>query len=59
MAPKVGRKCKTNAKKTYASSSAPVKFDRVRFPKAKNEEIFENLTKYRSICGERQINLDK
>jgi len=40
MAPKVGRNYKTKAKKTPASSSTLVKFDRVRFPEAKNEEIF-------------------
>ena len=59
MALKVGKKFKTNAKKTSASPSAPIHFDRVRFPTARNEEIFENLTQYRSILGERQIVLDE
>ena len=59
MAPKVGRKFKTKAKKTLASSFAPTQFDRVRFSSARNEEIFESLTQYRSIWGERQIVLDE
>ena len=58
MTPKVGRKFKTKAQKTSASSSAPIQFDRVRFPIARNEEIFESLTQYRAIWGERQIVLD-
>ena len=33
--------------------------DRVRFPTAKTEQIFETLTKYKSIWGERQIVLDE
>ena len=55
MAPKVGRKFKTKAKKALASSFSPTQFDRVRFSTTRNEEIFENLTQYRSIWGERQI----
>ena len=52
MAPKVGRKFKTKAKKTSTSSSAPTQFDRVRFSTARNEEIFESLTQYR-LFGEK------
>ena len=59
MAPKVGRKFKTKAKKTSTSSSAPTQFDRVRISTARNEEIFESLTQCRSIWGERQIVLDE
>ena len=59
MAPKVGRKFKTKAKKALASSFAPTQFDRVRFSTARNEEIFESLTQCRSIWGERQIVLDE
>ena len=59
MAPKVGRKFKTKAKKTSASSFAFIQFDRVRFSTVRNEEIFESLTQYRSIWGERQIVLDE
>ena len=44
MAPKVGRKFKTKAKKTTTSSFAPTQANRVRFPTTRNEEIFESLT---------------
>ena len=59
MAPKVGRKFKTKANRTSASSSAPSQVDRVRFLLAESEEIFETLTKFRSIWGERQVVLDE
>ena len=59
MAPKGGRKFKTKAKKTSASSFALTQFDRVRFSSTRNEEIFESLTQYRSIWGERKIVLDE
>ena len=59
MAPRVGKKFKTKAKKKSASSSTPIDFDRVRFPTAKNEDISKKLTKYRSIWGERQVVLDE
>ena len=59
MAPKVGKKFKTKTKKKSVSSSTLVDFDRVRFPTAKNEDISEKLTKYRSIWGERQVVLDE
>ena len=49
MAPKVGRKFKTKANRSIVSSSAPSLVDRVRFTIAKTKEIFETLTKYRSI----------
>ena len=59
MTPKVGRKFKTKANRTSASSSAPSQVDRVRFLLAESEEIFETLTKFRSIWGERQVVLDE
>ena len=59
MTPKVGRKFKTKANRTSASSSVPSQVDRVRFLLAKSEEIFETLTKFRSIWGERQVILDE
>ena len=59
MAPKVDRKFKVKANRTTASFSAPSLVDRVRFPTAKTEQIFETLTKYKSIWGERQIVLDE
>ena len=51
MAPDVGKKYKTKANRTTASFSAPTQVDRVRFPTARSEEIFETLTKFRSIWG--------
>lgn len=60
MAPMVGRKFKTKAKKVSKSTFAPViEFDHIRFPNSKNEKLFETLIKYRSIWGERQVNLDE
>ena len=59
MAPKVSKKFKTKAKKNTASSSSPIQFDRVRIFTARIEEIFESLTQFRSIWGERQIALDE
>ena len=55
MAPKVGRKFKTKANRNPASSSSSASplFDRVRFLSTKTEEVYETLTKYRSIWGER------
>ena len=53
-------KFKTKANRTFASSSSsPSQLDKVRFLSIKTEEIFEILTKYRSIWGERQIFLDE
>ena len=49
MAPKVGRKFKTKAMKTTTSSSTPSHVDRVRFLIDRTKEIFETLTKYRSV----------
>ena len=49
MAPKVGKKYKTKANRNSASSSTSALVDRVRFPTTKIEQIFETLTKYRSI----------
>ena len=59
MTPKVGRKFKTKANRTSASSFVPSQVDRVRFLLAESEEIFETLTKFRSIWGERQVVLDE
>ena len=59
MAPKVGKKYKTKANRNTASSSSFALVERVRFPIAKIEQNFENLTKYRSIWGERQLVLDE
>ena len=54
MAPKVGRKFKNNENRNPASSSsASPLVDRVRFLSSKTEEVYETLTKYRSIWGER------
>ena len=53
MAPKVGKKFKTKAKRTTTSFFDPTQVDRVRFPTTRNDENFETLTKYRSIWGER------
>ena len=60
MAPKVGRKFKTRPNRNLGSSSSSSAFvDRVRFFTDKCEEIYETLTKYRSICGEREIMLSE
>ena len=60
MAPKVGRKFKTKANRNLASSSSTSPLvDRVRFLSATTEEVYETLTKYRSIWGERETILDK
>ena len=45
MAPKVATKFKTKANRISTSSQV----DRVRFPSAKSEEIYETLTKFRSV----------
>ena len=50
MAPKVATKFKTKANRISTSSQV----DRVRFPSAKSEEIYETLTKFRSVWGEKQ-----
>ena len=56
MAPKVGTKFKTKVNRnTDSSSSTSPLVDRVRFLSAKTEEVYETLTKYRSIWGEREI----
>ena len=50
MAPKVGRKFKTKSNRDPASSSfASPLVDRVRFLSSKTEEVYETLTKYKSI----------
>ena len=59
MAPKVGKKYKTKDNRNSASSSTSTLVDRVRFPTTKIEQIFETLTKYWSIWGERQLVLDE
>ena len=60
MALEVGRKFKTKANRNLASSSSTSPLvDRVRFLSAKTKEVYETLTKYRSIWGEREIVLDE
>ena len=59
MASKVGKMYKTKANKNSAPSSSSALVGRVRFPAAKTEQIFETLTKYRSIWGERQLDIDE
>ena len=60
MAPKNARKLRTKAKRVFGSSFEPiVEFDQTRFYTLQNEQKFETLVKYRSIWGERQINLDE
>ena len=55
MASKVGRKFKTKANRNIASSSsASPLVNRVRFLSAKTKEVYETLTKYRSLWGERE-----
>ena len=55
MASKVGRKFKTKANRNIASSSsASPLVKRVRFLSAKTKEVYETLTKYRSLWGERE-----
>ena len=50
MASKVATKFKTKANRTSTSSQV----DSVRFPSTKSEEIYETLTKFRSVWGEKQ-----
>ena len=60
MAPKKSRNIKTKAKRVFGSSSEPVEeFDQTRFPTLQNAQKFESFVKYRSIWGERQVNLDE
>ena len=59
MALKAGENYKTKANKNSASSSSSTLVDRVRFPTAKTEQIFETLTKYRSIWRKRLLVLDE
>ena len=59
MAPKVDKKYQTKANRNSASSSTYALVNTVRFPTAKTEQIFETLTKYKSIWGERKIVLDE
>ena len=59
MAPKVGKKYKTKANRNSTSSSISALVDRIQFPLTKIEQIFETLTKYSSIWGERQLVLDE
>ena len=53
------KRYKTKANRNLASSSTSALVDRVRFPTSKIKQIFETLTKYRSIWGERQLVLDE
>ena len=60
MTPKVGRKFKTRANRNLCSSTFGSAYvDRVQFLTDKGEEIYETLTKYRSIWGEREIILSE
>ena len=45
--------------KSKATSKLEVVFDRLRFHTYANKQTFETLNNYRSIWGERQINLDE
>ena len=54
MAPKRAKRGKSKT-----TSKLEVVFDRLRFHTYANEKTFETLNKYRSIWGERQINLDE
>ena len=45
--------------KSKAASEPEVVFDQLRFEMHADEQTFETLIKYRSIWGERQINLDE
>ena len=46
-------------RKSKAASELEVVFDQLRFETQVNEQTFETLIKYRSILGERQINIDE
>ena len=59
MAPKLGGKFKTKAKKNPGSSSSSSSVVGVRFLTKMCEEAYETLNKYRSIWGEREIVLSE
>ena len=59
MAPKLGGKLKTKAKRNPGSSSSSSSAVGVRFLSEKCEEAYETLNKYRSIWGEREIVLSE
>ena len=59
MAPKLGGKFKTRAKRNPGSSSSSGSTVGVRFLTKKCEETYETLNKYRSIWGERKIVLSE
>ena len=59
MAPKLGGKFKTKAKKIPGSSSSSSLAVGVRFFTKKCEDAYETLSKYRSIWGEREIVLSE
>ena len=59
MAPKLGGKLKTKAKRNPGSSSSSGLAVGVRFLSEKCEEAYETLNKYRSIWGEREIVLSE
>ena len=54
----MAKKTKAMKAKTKTPSSS-VDFDRIRFKSQENQDNFESLTKYRSIWGERKLNLDE
>ena len=57
MAPNNARNFKSKAKRVSGSSSEPIKvFDQTMFHVFQK---FDSLVKYRSIWGERQVNLDE
>ena len=60
MAPKKSRNIKTKAKRVFESTFEPVEvFNQTRFHVFQNFQKFDALVKYRSIWGERQLNLDE
>ena len=60
MAPKKSRNIKTKAKRVSESPFTHVEeFDHTRFHVFQNSQKFDSLVKYRSIWGERLVNLDE
>ena len=54
----MAKKTKAMKAKTKTPSSS-IDFYRIRFKSQENRDNFESLTKYRSIWGERKLNLDE
>ena len=60
MAPRRAKRGKSKAKRVHrVASELEVVFDQLRFKTHADEQTFETLIKYRSIWGERKINLDE